>query len=290
MPSKSKPDLLAAIVAATRNEVKCRQKYRGYAEIEKSAAKILPKAESFRASLRKDTGFNVIAECKKRSPVKGLLCAQYCPDLIAVNYAQAGAAAISVLTESAFFSGSLDDLMLVRNSTELPLLRKDFIVSSYQIIESRASGADAVLLIVSALDDKTLRLLIQTAGDLDLAVLVEVHDSTELSRAIDAGAEIVGVNNRNLRTLDVNLETSQLLISKIPKSIIAVSESGIKTHRDLVELDQVGYDAFLVGESLMAKPSPGRALKNLLSNTITVGLESNVPELVQSGDNNDGES
>jgi len=285
----SKPDLLAAIVAATRHDVEYREQKRSYKEIESLAVKVLPRVETFRAALTKEQGFNVIAECKQRSPIRGVLRAHYQPDLIAIDYAKAGAVAISVLTEPAFFSGSLNDLALVRDTVELPLLCKDFIVSSYQIVEALESGADAVLLIVSALDDETLGLLIQTAGNYGMSALVEVHDGVELSRAVDAGAEIIGVNNRNLRTLDVNLEASQLLISKIPKSIITVSESGIKTHQDLVCLHEAGYDAFLVGESLMTKPSPGKALQDLLSNKTIVGLKSDVSGLVQTGDNNNGE-
>ena len=171
---------------------------------------------------------------------------------------------MSVLTEPTFFDGRLSDLAAVRAATDLPLLRKDFIVSRYQLVEARAAGADAVLLIVAALDESRLRLLHDAAAEYELAVLVEVHDAAELSRALDAGARIVGVNNRNLRTLEVDVEASHALIDRIPAATVSVAESGLRSGGDLVGLRQAGYDAFLIGESLMTRENPGETLAALL--------------------------
>ncbi len=258
------PDLLAAIVAATRREVLLREEQVSRAALERAAARRAPRADAFRAGLAAGGRFNVIAECKRRSPSRGVLRADYRPERIAREYAGAGAAAVSVLTEPTFFDGKLSDLAAVRAATELPLLRKDFIVSRYQLLEARVAGADAVLLIVAALDESRLRLLHGAAAEYELAVLVEVHDAAELSRALDAGARIVGVNNRDLRTLEVDIEASHALIEEIPAATVSVAESGLRSALDLVELRRAGYDAFLIGESLMTRESPGEALAALL--------------------------
>ncbi len=258
------PDLLEAIVAATRCEALLREEQVSRAALERAAARRSPRAAAFRAGLAAGGRFNVIAECKRRSPSRGILRADYRPERIAQEYAAAGAAAVSVLTEPTFFDGRLSDLAAVRAATDLPLLRKDFIVSPYQLAEARAAGADAVLLIVAALDEPGLRLLHDAAAEYELAVLVEIHDAAELSRALDAGAQIVGVNNRNLRTLEVDVEASHALIDRIPAATVSVAESGLRDSVDLVELRQAGYDAFLIGESLMTRESPGAALAALL--------------------------
>ena len=258
------PDLLEAIVAATRREVLLREEQVSRAALERGAARRAPRAAAFRAGLAAGGRFNVIAECKRRSPSRGVLRADYRPEPIAREYAAAGAAAVSVLTEPTFFDGRLSDLAAVRAATDLPLLRKDFIVSRYQLFEARAAGADAVLLIVAALDESRLPLLHRAAEECELAVLVEVHDAAELSRALDAGARIVGVNNRNLRTLEVDIEASHALIDSIPPATVSVAESGLRSSRDLVRLRRAGYDAFLVGESLMTRERPGAALADLL--------------------------
>ena len=258
------PDLLEAIVAATRREVLLREEQVSRAALERAAARRAPRADAFRAGLAAGGRFNVIAECKRRSPSRGILCADYRPQQIAREYAAAGAAAVSVLTEPTFFDGRLGDLAAVRAATELPLLRKDFIVSRYQLVEARAAGADAVLLIVAALDESRLQRLHRAAEEYELAVLVEVHDAAELSRALDAGARIVGVNNRNLRTLEVDIEASHALIDRIPAATVSVAESGLRSSPDLVRLRRAGYDAFLIGESLMTRDSPGEALAALL--------------------------
>jgi indole-3-glycerol phosphate synthase len=183
----------------------------------------------------------------------------------ATNSSAAGAAAVSVVTEPAFFDGSLDDLRAVRASVGLPLLRKDFIVDGYQLFESRAAGADAVLLIVAALDPQTFRALHAQACDLGLAALVEVHRRAELDVALDVGSRLIGVNNRDLGTLEVNVATAARLVDDIPDDVVAVAESGLKTYDDLSRLRAAGYDAFLVGEQLVTAADPGRALNELLS-------------------------
>jgi indole-3-glycerol phosphate synthase len=219
----------------------------------------------FKAALSRGDRLNVIAECKRRSPSKGVLRADYDAAAIAAAYDRAGAAAISVLTEPAFFDGHLDHLSAVRRATSLPVLRKDFIVDRYQILEARAAGADAILLIVAALSRAALAQLHQAAADAGLDVLVEIHDSSELPIALNAGASIVGVNNRNLRTLAVDTSVSMRAVEQIPEDVIAVAESGLKTSADLQELTTAGYDAFLIGERLMAAEDPGQALAALLS-------------------------
>jgi indole-3-glycerol phosphate synthase len=193
----------------------------------------------------------------------------YDPVSIATGYQQAGAAAISVLTEPTFFDGSLDHLQAVRDAVAVPVLRKDFIISEYQLFEARAAGADAVLLIVAALDVATLASLHARASALGLDVLVEVHSADELAAALDAGARIVGVNNRNLRSLDVDITTSETLAARMPRGIVRVSESGLKTPADLLRLRQRGYDAFLIGERFMTEPDPGAALRELLQRCVT---------------------
>lgn len=206
----------------------------------------------------------VIAELKRASPSRGLLRKEYRRREIALGYAAGGASALSVLTEEEFFLGSLRDLSEVRGAVELPVLRKDFILEPYQVYESVAAGADAILLIVAALPDAELRNLITLAKRLQLAALVEVHDQTELERALAAGASLVGVNNRNLKTLEVDLGTSFRLRPKIPSTCLAVSESGIRTSGNLLRLEEAGYDAVLIGERLMTQPDPGQALTSLL--------------------------
>jgi indole-3-glycerol phosphate synthase len=206
----------------------------------------------------------VIAELKRASPSRGVLCGEYRPAEIARGYESAGAAALSVLTEQDFFAGSLEDLQAARGAVRLPVLRKDFIFEPYQVYESVAAGADALLLIVAALADENLRSLLALCERLGIAALVEVHTEVELDRALAAGAQIIGINNRDLRTLEVNLETSFRLRSKIPARCRAVSESGIKTPADLRRLADAKFDAVLIGERFMTEADPGRALAGLL--------------------------
>jgi indole-3-glycerol phosphate synthase len=206
----------------------------------------------------------VIAEHKRRSPSRGAIREDLAPADVARRYAAAGAAALSVLTNEPFFGGRLEHLCEARSATELPALRKDFVVDAWQVAEARAAGADAVLLIVAALTDGDLRQLLAEARALRLDALVEVHDGAELERALAAGALLVGVNNRDLRTLTVSLQTSFDLGSRIPDDVVAVAESGIKCGADLRRLRDAGFDACLVGEHLMAAPDPGAALRRLL--------------------------
>lgn len=264
LPPTGAPDLLEAIVAATRHEVACRERRVGLDALERVAADRTPRGKAFRARLAEAGRFNVIAECKRRSPSKGVLRAEYDPARIARGYEAAGAAAVSVLTEPAFFDGALSHLERVREAVALPLLRKDFVVSRYQLVEARAAGADAVLLIVAALDDRQLRALLAAAAEYGLAALVEVHDRVELARALEAEAGIIGVNNRNLRTLEVDLDASHALIESLSGTAVAVAESGLRSGADLVALRLAGYDAFLVGESLMSRDDPGAALREML--------------------------
>lgn len=263
-PAGNRPDLLEAIVGATRHSVAAAQRRRPLAKVEQVAATRSPRGEAFRATLASTDHLAVISECKRRSPSRGVLREDYKPTEIASAYERSGAAAISVLTEPAFFDGGLHHLEAVREVVAIPILRKDFIVSEYQLAETRAAGADAALLIVAALDNTTLRRLVAGAADLGLAALVEVHDTDDLSRALAAEARIIGVNNRNLRTLDIDIDASFSLIASIPEDVIAIAESGIKTSDDLRDLRQAGYDGFLVGESLVTRSDPGAALTTLL--------------------------
>ena len=255
-------DLLPAMVAAARRSALERERAVPRAEFERQAAARQPRGDAFRETLR-TPGIRIIAECKWRSPSRGVLRAKYDPAEVARGYDDAGAAAISVLTESSFFDGMLDHLRAVRATTDLPLLRKDFIVTKFQVVEARGAGADAVLLIVAALDDQTLRRLIETAGSLGLAALVEIHDRDELTRALQAGATTIGVNSRNLRTLEVQPAVFDELVLGIPNEVVAVAESGLKTSDDVRRLRAAGYDGFLIGERFMTAPNPGAALAGL---------------------------
>ena len=261
------PDLLSAIVAATRRMVEVRAASVPPTKIERRAAAVEPRRNAFKTALERQGRVNVIAECKRRSPSRGVLAIDYDPVTIARSYERAGASAISVLTEPAFFDGSLDHLVAVKAATDVPVLRKDFIIDRYQILEARAAGADAILLIVAALKPTAVQDLHDIAIDTGLDVLVEVHDLIEIQIALEAGASIIGVNNRNLRTLDVDTEVSHQAIESIPSEVIAVAESGLKTADDLWRLQATGYDAFLIGERLMTAGDPGAALADLLRDT-----------------------
>jgi indole-3-glycerol phosphate synthase len=256
-------DLLATIVAATRTRVEV-QAARVPLEIVRSQAEEAPPASGFVAALARGDRLNVIAECKRRSPSRGILRRTYDAVAIAREYEAAGAAAVSVLTEPTFFDGDLAHLRAVRQAVRLPLLRKDFIVCPYQLWEARAAGADAVLLIVAALSAAELESLLAEARAIGLDVLVEVHDETELDCALTAGAQLVGVNNRNLRTLAVDVDASRRLAARLPTHVIGVAESGLKTADDLHALGAAGYRAFLVGERLMTAADPGAALRELM--------------------------
>jgi indole-3-glycerol phosphate synthase len=257
------PDLLATIVAAARRITDVRREQVTEAALEKAAARRSPNGDAFLRALRDGESPRVIAECKRRSPSRGVLREDYHAAAHASSYAAAGAAAISVLTEPTFFDGSLDDLARVRDAVAIPILRKDFIMSRYQILEAVASGADAVLLIVGAVAPRELEALVRQSSDAGVAALVEAHDADELRVALGCGARIVGVNSRNLRTLDVQPELHDRLAPAIPGDVVSVAESGLRELTDLQRLERAGYKAFLVGERLITQPDPGAALKRL---------------------------
>ncbi len=206
----------------------------------------------------------IIAEVKRASPSAGLIRKDFDPASIALEYQDAGAAAVSVVTEVRYFQGGLEILARLRWSTKVPLLRKDFIIDSYQILEARHAGADAVLLIAALLDASALRSLREDAERCGMEALVEVHNREELQRALDAGATLIGVNNRDLRTFEVSLDVALDLAPGIPKGVTAVAESGIRSAEDIRKLADAGYGGFLVGEQLMRASSPGDALRQLL--------------------------
>ena len=209
-------------------------------------------------------GRAIIAEVKKASPSKGVIRADFDAPLHARQYEGAGARCLSVLTDGPFFQGSLADLEAVRAVTTIPLLRKDFMVDPFQVVEARASGADCILLIVAALDDAALRGLADVAADEGLDVLVEVHDEHELRRALDLGFTLVGVNNRDLRTFETSLTTTRRLAAMVPDEITLVSESGFRHPHELAQMEAVGVHAFLIGENLIKEEDPGAALRFFL--------------------------
>ena len=258
------PDLLRTIVAATERITEGRRERESLAALERRAATATPHGDRFEAALAMADRVNVIAECKRRSPSKGVLAPDYDAVVIARHYERGGAAAISILTEPTFYDGALAHLTAVRAAVSLPLLRKDFIVDEYQLFEARAAGADAVLLIVAALAQSTLVQLQSRAHDLGLATLVEVHNEEELSRAIDSGARVIGVNNRNLRTLAVDVDASFRLAARIPRDVVAVSESGLRRREDVQRLLAAGYRAFLIGERFMTDADPAKAIGELM--------------------------
>ena len=225
-------------------------------------AKTRANPHAFRRALQKD-GINVIAEFKRRSPSKGMIREDANPIEIARAYETGGAVAMSVLTEEDYFAGSLDDLREVKSTVDLPVLRKDFIVDEYQVYESAIAGADAILLIVAALDDESLAHLRRLAEDeLQMDALVEVHTSDEMKRAVACGAKLIGVNNRNLRTFEVSLETSLSLAREAPSEALLISESGLNNSADLRRLYNAGYRGFLIGETLMRAHDPAAALRS----------------------------
>jgi indole-3-glycerol phosphate synthase len=232
--------------------------------LEQRAAAHQPRG--FRRSLLEKSaeGPAVIAELKKASPSKGIIRSTFHVGSLAFQLASAGAAALSVLTEEDHFLGSLSNLLEASAATELPCLRKDFIVDQFQLLEARAHRADAVLLIAAGLNQPELQFLHEKAKSLQLDVLVEVHDEEELERAMEIGADIIGVNSRNLKTFEVDLQTSMRLAERLPANVIKVAESGIHTAEDMTMLRSAGFQAFLIGESLMRTDYPGKSLRELL--------------------------
>lgn len=259
--------ILDDIVAARRLDVASAKQRTGRADLEGRATYAEPRrgfVESLKRSARA-----VIAEVKKASPSRGVIRADFDPVWISSRYADCGAAAISVLTEERYFQGKLAYLEAIRGAVSVPLLRKDFIVDDYQLVEARAWGADAALLIVACLEDGELQDLSQAAQALDLDVLVEVHTASELDRALRVAPALIGVNNRDLRTFETSLQTAVDLGRRIPASIHRVAESGIYTTADIELLEGAGYSTFLVGESLMREADPGAALTSLLEGEVS---------------------
>jgi indole-3-glycerol phosphate synthase len=255
------PDILARIVVRKREEL-AQGAHRLY-EWERLAESRRAGRRDFRASLCARVPA-VIAEVKKASPSKGVLCADFDPARISVEYRQGGATAISVLTDETSFQGSIKHLEAVRGAVDLPVLRKDFTIANTQIVEAAAYGADAILLIAAILSERELRGFREEAARYGMAALVEVHNRRELDAAVASGAEIIGVNNRNLSTFEVTLDTSLELAPHMPAGVLRISESGIHTAADVARLRSAGYTAFLVGEHLMKSGDPAAALRQLV--------------------------
>jgi indole-3-glycerol phosphate synthase len=258
-------DILARIVADKSEQVIAAQLARPFAEVD-AAARASPPARGFGAALRARIAAGdpaVIAEIKKASPSRGVIREQFDPPAIAASYARAGAACLSVLTDAKYFQGADEYLVAARAACRLPVLRKEFILDEYQVAQSRALGADAILLIVAALDDARLAALHACARGYGLDVLVEVHGAAELERALALPDAILGINNRNLRTFEVSLQATIALLPRIPEGRLVVTESGIVAQRDVLQMRRRGVHAFLVGEAFMRAPDPGAALTTL---------------------------
>lgn len=261
-------NILTEIIATKRERVSAAKEVVPLEEMRRLACEVRSEAKphAFSDALRAG-GINIIAEFKRRSPSKGTICAD--ANLIEVvrSYEAGGAVAISVLTEEDYFAGSLDDLRSVKVTVKLPVLRKDFVFEEYQVYESAAAGADAILLIVAALDDENLLRLRRLAEDeLGIDALVEVHTGDELKRAADCGAKLIGVNNRDLRTFEVSLQTSLSLAPQMPQDSVSISESGLHTPDDLRRLRAAGYHGFLIGETLMRSRQPDEVLRGFRFN------------------------
>jgi indole-3-glycerol phosphate synthase len=256
-------NVLEEIVAGVREDAAAREAVRPLAEVKAAALAARPALDAL-AALRAP-GVGVIAEVKRRSPSRGELAAISDPARLAAQYESGGARMISVLTEQRRFGGSLDDLDAVRAAVRIPVLRKDFVVCTYQVHEARAHGADAVLLIVAALDQNTLIGLRERVESLGMTALVEAHTEDEASRALDAGARVIGINARNLRTLDVDRSTFERIAPGLPTHVVKVAESGVRGPLDLIEYAAAGADAVLVGEGLVTNADPRQALADLVT-------------------------
>ena len=261
------PVSLDQIVSSTRKKVAAAKRVADLRELERRAERHVPRG--FRRALEEKSraGIAVIAELKKASPSKGLIRAEFCAEELAKELEVAGAAALSVLTDEEFFQGSLENLRNASAGVKLPCLRKDFIVDEFQLLAARAHSADAVLLIVAALTQTELAALASNARSRGLDVLCEVHDESELQRALDAGCDLIGVNTRDLRTFKVDSEAAFRLAERLPKNVLRVAESGIRSGEDIARLREAGYQAFLIGETLMRAVSPGKALRELVASS-----------------------
>jgi indole-3-glycerol phosphate synthase len=257
------PTILDKVVAAKRGEIE-----RAKATVPEAALRArladAPPARDFFTPLAAAGPIKLIAEVKKASPSAGVIRADFQPVEIAKTYAAHGAACISVLTDELHFQGRLEYLTQIRAAVHLPVLRKDFILDTYQLVEARAAGADADLLIAECLDDCNLRKLFNAACELGMTPLVELYEPENLQRVFDVGATLIGINNRNLRTFEVDLEHTIRLRDRVPDECVLVAESGIKSHDDVQLLEAAGVDAMLVGESLMREPDIGKAVDRLL--------------------------
>jgi indole-3-glycerol phosphate synthase len=259
-------NILDRIVDARRESIAHRKRVLPDVALKIAVEKKAPPPRDFPGALSRDR-INIIA-VKKSSPSKGLLREEYAPAVLASEFEHGGAAALSVLTEEDFFHGSLADLKEASRATNIPILRKDFIIDPWQVWEARAAGADSFLLIAAILSDIMLKELLELGRTLKMEPLVEVHAQEELDRVIAAGARIIGVNNRDLRDFQIHIETSLALIERIPDECIAISESGLRTHADVERLRGAGFDAFLIGEHLMRETDPGAALRALRGNPV----------------------
>jgi indole-3-glycerol phosphate synthase len=257
-------NILARIVSARRDAIAHRQRVLPLVALKIAAKEKAPPPRDFPGALAKNA-WNVIAESKKASPSRGIFREDYNPVELARTFEAAGAAALSVLTEEEFFQGSLLHLREARKVAGIPILRKDFIIDPWQVWETRAAGADSFLLIVAILTDEQLNELLALGRELKMEPLVEVHTVAEIARATAVGARIIGVNNRDLTTFNVHLETSLALIDSIPDDCIAVSESGIHSAEDIDKLRRAGFDAFLIGEQFMSRPNPAEGLHEILA-------------------------
>jgi indole-3-glycerol phosphate synthase len=260
---------LDQIIVTTRRKVSDARATADIRSLEELADRHVPRG--FRRTLEEKSrsGIAVIAELKKASPSKGLIRVEFSVEGLAKELEEAGAAALSVLTDEEFFLGSLENLRTASAEVNVPCLRKDFIVDEFQLLEARANSADAVLLIVAALSQTELTELARVARSDDLDVLCEVHDEEELQRALDAGCDLIGVNTRDLRTFKVDPETAFRLAGRLPKNVVRVAESGIRSGEDIARLRGAGYQAFLIGESLMRAEQPGAALRKLIAGVPT---------------------
>lgn len=255
--------ILNTIIAHKQKELEIEQQQMPLAELESKLAN-LPPTKNFQGAISQPGNINLIAEVKKKSPSKGIIREDFDPIQIAETYTENGAAAISVLTDIQFFDGSLEYLSSIREVVDVPLLRKDFTIDPYHIYQARVAGADAILLIVAVLTPDQLREFMDIAESLSLASLVEVHTETELKIALDVGAEIIGINNRDLRTFHTDLATTFRLRESIPTEKVVVSESGIYSRVDVESLREAGVNAILVGESLMRSPDIGEQVRKLI--------------------------
>lgn len=260
-------DILNQIVAVKREEVAAAMRKKSL-DIMRTDAESRVLTRDFVGALQAKIKAGlpaVIAEIKKASPSKGVLCDDFIPADIAQSYAEHGAACLSVLTDVQFFQGRIDYLKQARASCQLPVLRKDFIIDAYQVYESRAMGADAILVIASILDDAQMKDFESIARSLDMAVLVEVHDAAELARALKLKTPLIGINNRNLKTFEVSLDNTLSLMGDVPADRLLITESGIHTREDVLRMGAAGINAFLVGEAFMRAPDPGAALEALFA-------------------------